>query len=83
MKYRTKKRDLPYVTNNHRDEIRLCQRATEKDKVPQRDLATVRKGAVLSPEEGTGDTDDRGKLAGEEAASAQSELGCIHDAVVF
>lgn len=50
----------------------MRQRAIEKDKVPWRGLATVRIGAVLSSEEGTGDTGDRGKLAGEEAASAQS-----------
>lgn len=55
------------MNNNHRDKIRMRQRATEKDKVPWRGLATV-----LSSEEGTRDTGDRRKLAGE-AASAQSQ----------
>lgn len=60
------------MNNNHRDKIRMRQRAIEKDKVPWRGLATVGIGAVLSSKEGTGDTGGRGKLAGE-AASAQSQ----------
>ena len=61
------------MNNNHRSEIRLCQRAIEKAKVPWRGLVTVGIGAVLSSEEGTGDTGNRGKQAGEEAASAQGQ----------